>query len=178
MKSILLSIKPKYVELIARGEKTIEVRKTRPKIETPFKCYIYCTYGNMKENYCLGMRGKVIGEFVCDDIGTTSWISTPEKLDWKDGYNEETCLTNRETYEYSKGGLFYEWHISDLKIYDKPKELSEFYRECKKPCKPNKGKILCITTKSLKMNGCNGKIPLTRPPQSWCKVEELQEEKK
>lgn len=40
---VLLPIKPKWCELIASGKKTIEVRKTRPKIETPFKCYIYCT---------------------------------------------------------------------------------------------------------------------------------------
>lgn len=45
MKSILQSIKPKYCELIAAGKKTIEVRKTRPKLETPFKVYIYCTKG-------------------------------------------------------------------------------------------------------------------------------------
>lgn len=43
MKSVMISIKPKYCELIASGKKTVEVRKTRPKIETPFKCYIYCT---------------------------------------------------------------------------------------------------------------------------------------
>lgn len=43
MKSVLISIRPKYCELIASGKKTVEVRKTRPKIETPFKCYIYCT---------------------------------------------------------------------------------------------------------------------------------------
>lgn len=42
-KSVLISIRPKWCELIASGEKTIEVRKTRPKLETPFKCYIYCT---------------------------------------------------------------------------------------------------------------------------------------
>lgn len=41
MKSVMLSIKPKYCELIASGRKTIEVRKTKPKVETPFKCYIY-----------------------------------------------------------------------------------------------------------------------------------------
>lgn len=171
MKAVLISIKPKWVEKIASGEKTIEVRKTAPQ-EVPFKAYIYCTYGNPKENYALGKRGKVIGEFVCDDIGTTSWISTPEKLDWKDGYNEETCLTNRETYEYSKGGLFYEWHISDLKIYDKPKELSEFSRPCSYSG-------LCFSCKrtSFKKDGnlfCNTKI--TRPPQSWMRVEDLGEE--
>ena len=43
MQSVLISIRPQYCELIASGKKTIEVRKTRPKLETPFKCYIYCT---------------------------------------------------------------------------------------------------------------------------------------
>ncbi len=42
-KAVLISIQPKYCELIASGKKTIDVRKTRPKLETPFKCYIYCT---------------------------------------------------------------------------------------------------------------------------------------
>ena len=42
-KSVLISIQPKWCELIANGKKTIEVRKTKPKLETPFKCYIYCT---------------------------------------------------------------------------------------------------------------------------------------
>lgn len=41
--AVLISIRPKWCELIASGKKTVEVRKTRPKLETPFKCYIYCT---------------------------------------------------------------------------------------------------------------------------------------
>ena len=44
-KAVMLSIRPKWCEKIASGEKTIEVRKTRPKLETPFKCYIYETQG-------------------------------------------------------------------------------------------------------------------------------------
>ena len=48
MKSILISIQPKWCELIASGKKTIEVRKTRPKLETPFKCYIYETKGKLQ----------------------------------------------------------------------------------------------------------------------------------
>lgn len=48
MKCVLLSIRPKWCEKIVNGEKTIEVRKSRPKIETPFKCYIYCTKPNKK----------------------------------------------------------------------------------------------------------------------------------
>ena len=40
---VLISIRPQWCELIANGKKTIEVRKSRPKLETPFKCYIYET---------------------------------------------------------------------------------------------------------------------------------------
>jgi predicted transcriptional regulator len=45
-KAVVLSIRPKWCEKIAIGEKTIEVRKTRPKLDTPFKAYIYCSQGN------------------------------------------------------------------------------------------------------------------------------------
>lgn len=47
-KAVMISIRPKWCEKIARGEKTIEVRKTRPKLETPFKCYIYCTQASVR----------------------------------------------------------------------------------------------------------------------------------
>ena len=174
MKSVLISIQPKWCELIASGKKSLEVRKTRPKLETPFKVYIYCTQGDkskallggnpMRIVTCTDYRvaipvgcyignGKVIGEFVCDWIGTVGWISNPNKKDWKDDFNKETCLTNRETYKYTKGDKFYEWHISDLVIYDKPRELSEFH----KPIMPT----------GLRYEN----DIITRPPQSWCYVE-------
>ena len=46
MKSVLMSINPRWCELIANGKKTVEIRKTKPKLEPPFKCYIYCTKGD------------------------------------------------------------------------------------------------------------------------------------
>ncbi len=40
-KSVLISIKPKWCELIASGKKTVEVRKTKPAIKTPQSwCYV------------------------------------------------------------------------------------------------------------------------------------------
>lgn len=53
-KAIMLSIRQKWCGKIASGEKTIEVRKTRPKLDTPFKCYIYCTQSGV----ALGAWGK------------------------------------------------------------------------------------------------------------------------
>ena len=187
MKSVLISIQPKWVEKIAKGEKTIEVRKSAPK-EVPFKAYIYCTKEKKQDDIIwagvCGDRGKwngrVIGEFVCDRITDISVVVRNCNENYNEVYHNDeckgSCLTWKELQEYGKDKPLYGWHISDLKIYDRPRELSDFYRECKKPCKPNKGKILCITTKSLKMNGCNGKIPLTRAPQSWQYIEDLGEE--
>lgn len=185
MKSVLISVKPKWCEKIVNGEKTIEVRKSAPK-EVPFKAYIYETYDKKYDDIgiCWG-KGKcfehgckkVIGEFICDKTERFNVGSLRS-----DDIEKLACLSYNEMINYFykpeeldgktvKQG--FAWHISDLKIYDKPKELSEFYRICKNPCKPSTEKILCLTTKSLKMNGYDGKIPLTRPPQSWQYVEEL-----
>lgn len=180
MKSILLSIKPKYVELIARGEKTIEVRKTAPQ-EVPFKCYIYesrngghrCKHCNEKDSCysyapknvgCYNGRGKVIGEFICNNASELDYVYY-----WNNGYEFATCLTYRQVADYGKGKPLYGWHISDLKIYGSPKELSEFSRPCSYSG-------LCFSCKrtSFKKDGnllCNTKI--TRPPQSWMRVEDL-----
>ena len=52
-KAVLISIQPKWCKLIAEGEKTLEVRKTRPKLKTPFKCYIYCTNNQVFAQSCM-----------------------------------------------------------------------------------------------------------------------------
>lgn len=124
MIDVLISIKPQYVNLIANGHKTVEVRKNRPSIKPPFKCYIYKTQSDK----------KVIGEFVCDRI----------KKEWEiaDGlcdivFSKTSCVPAKKLIEYANGRPLYAWHISRLKIYDTPKELSEFaladYTEVKSP---------------------------------------------
>ena len=183
MKSVLISIQPKWCEKIASGEKTIEVRKTRPKIDTPFKCYIYMTQGKLKDlgiysEWVYKNRMKVIGEFVCDRITDISVVVKNCNEDYNHVYHNDeckgSCLTWKELQEYNKCKPLYAWHISDLKIYDKPKELNEFSRPCSYSG-------LCFSCKrtSFKKDGnllCNTKI--TRPPQSWMYVEELQEKQK
>ncbi len=222
-KSVLLSIKPKYCELIASGKKTVEIRKNRPKIDTPFKCYIYCTKpkhitysgsmclasdelyrlpnGEIKygcsielavwDNYTKDnfLNCKVIGEFVCDDISENDMVFGGYGVyDISDDALQEMCLTNDELWEYGKGETLYGWHISDLVIYDEPKELGEFkaavpnhfckyrndYGECcghhfidceymKKDTNPDG---------SVNIYYCDKRV--ARPPQSWCYVEELE----
>jgi len=176
MKAVMISVSPKMCEKVASGDCTILVRKTRPKIDIPFKCYIYCPYGNMKDNYCLSKRGKVIGEFVCDGIyGIFDFLP----YDADDIHHsilpyvlEQTCLQDYEIDEYLGAKDGYGWHISDLVIYDKPRAVGEFYRECKGICVDTAKKILCLKTNTLKSFGCDRKLQLTKPPQSWQYVEE------
>ena len=189
MKSVLISIRPKWTEKIASGEKTIEVRKTAPQ-EVPFKCYIYETQGQYVKfthgahtKYGYG-RGKVIGEFICDKVDKIMTLqhtyynflgvplaTTTEYCIWNDDL-PQMCLTKKEIEDYGKGKTIYGWHISDLKIYDTPKELSEFCIPCKVSCENCKNPLYFECWCEEK-----GKKIVTRPPQSWCYVEDLGEEK-
>lgn len=183
-------------------EKRIEVRKTAPKevpfkvliyATRPkkfYKCGAVSTsdellwFANGKveigdgfkfwadgdEYQCL--NGRIIGEFVCDRITDISVVVRNCNENYNEVYHNDeckgSCLTWKELQEYGKGKTLYGWHISDLKIYDKPKELSEFKRwnrtEENSPCAHTKW--LYPDCKDCKE--CN----LTRPPQSWCYVEE------
>lgn len=170
MKAVLISIQPRWCELIASRRKTIEVRKTRPKMETPFKCYIYCTEGKDTVYYMakIGLcetryDGKVIGEFVCDDI------IVDERGENADVFSKYAQLSLVEQKKYGANKPLFGWHISKLKIYYKPKELGEFigYCEMKPKCYADVVRYCDKTHFEWKCN------PLTRPPQSWCYVEEL-----
>lgn len=163
MKNILLSVRPKWCEKICNGIKTIEVRKSAPK-EVPFRVFIYCSYGNDRENYMLGRRGKVIGEFICNEV---------DKIvpDCQFGYLDylalcDTCISIKEIQDYGQGKTLYGWHISDLKIYDKPRELGEFRNPCPY------GDMPCGVCEDYSDYSGKCRNLVTRPPQSWCYAEE------
>lgn len=175
MKSVLISVRPQWCEKIAKGEKALEVRKNRPKIDTPFKCYIYCTKGNRAETYYYSnalmvpykyiddhshnmgdqpANGKIIGEFICDYIKCfdVPYPAFQNKLDPR--ILVDSCCTYYMLHRYAYHDDLYGWHISGLVIYDKPKELSEF-------SKPR-----------VDVTGLIYSMQITRPPQSWCYVED------
>ena len=175
MKAVLISIQPKWCELIASGKKTIEVRKTRPKMETPFKVYVYMTKHKWIFKLLPFLKNrfaKVIGEFVCDDI------IVDERGENAGVFSKYAQLSLVEQKKYGANKPLFGWHITDLKIYYKPKELWEFSSYgCKivGDCCINYDCPNCIDNgwmqpPDCKIDGCY----LTRPPQSWCYVEELE----
>lgn len=173
--AVLISIQPKWCELIANGKKTIEVRKTKPRLKPPFKCYIYCTkarpylvvgdvfrgdwhteytllggYGRKEaEEKWTIFNGGVIGEFICSDIETLP----PNTVFNAPALFAQSCMTYEEYFEYEMGETVYLWHISDFKAYDEPYTMSNFAR-------------LRGTTRF------GEPVEIVRPPQSWCYIME------
>ena len=160
-RAVLISIRPNWCEKIVSGEKTIEVRKTRPKkLKNPFKCYIYCTQGRDARRLRVSW-GKVIGEFTCDGF----WIGSPRNTN--PIFCMAACMDGFDTEKYAKDKILYGWHIAGLKIYDAPKELSKFSRPFKNCIDKVCDEFGCAS--------CENGGYIKRPPQSWCYVEEMWE---
>lgn len=187
--AILISIKPQYVCKILNKEKILEIRKSIPKCDLPCKVYIYCTKGkhnewlrkfpfSIKETYyqlcddnfnCLS--GKVVAEFTLNKYD----IIEKDLNDWlpKNKYEtieqqlKDSCLTEKELWKYGKGKTLYAWHIDDLIIYDKPKELNDFTKvlDCKYCIDYNRMDSGFICPDCINANR------LKRPPQSYMFIE-------
>ena len=215
MKAIMISIRPQYVEKILNGEKTIEIRKTMPKIELPCKVYIYCTkgkttidyierkgeldwFGNIAEKtlivtspkykFSMGEKlGKVVAEFILNKVDTlerdlNDWLPK-NRYDVSNELLKDINLNQNELWNYGQGKTLYAWYIDDLKIYDKPKELSEFSGFIPdNKCEKHENGFACEKCDAydkehetcLALYYAHREIK--RPPQSYCYVEELEDE--
>lgn len=202
MKSILISIQPQWVEKILNGEKTIEIRKTMPKCELPCKVYIYCTKGKndlriFNESVCRrfnisktrlytpseqrgytrfigdesqSVKGKVVAEFTLNNV--------EEVVHYNNELQNKSQVSTKAFFDYKGNGKAYAWHIDNLKIYDEPKDIRQFKKQCSCYQPMSYEKIGCFEKGCpiYELGECDGKcIYLDRPPQSWCYVEGLYE---
>lgn len=175
--AVLISIRPQWVELIAAGEKTAELRKSEPGIPTPFTCYVYQTKAKWLYDFLLsrGMNeladrlarglGKVVGEFTCDSVIRSEYVYDhddphynpgPREFYWPWVDLEAVCLKFGEVLDYGDKKPLFSWHISELQIYDEPKSLHKFKRFVDKP-------------------GQYGFFYIERAPQSWCYVQKVED---
>lgn len=206
-KAVLLSIRPEWCSRIFSGWKTVEIRKTRPvSLKEPFKCYIYCTKGTKffcwkavdhlyfddRSHNLFDRRadGMVVGEFICDDIRRIGPEYCVVKEDIESAISG-SLLTVPQVKDYAgwKSGMsyadlkdLYGWHISELKIYDKPRDLDEFSRfgffgmgrsNCvcgNRRCENYEPSYHYMIPPTCKIDGCS----ICRPPQSWCYVQEIE----
>lgn len=197
MKAILLSIKPKWVAKILNGEKTIEVRKKFPE-NYRGRVYIYCTKNGIgyarksKDSWFVGvnkdnplwkyymLNGKVVCSFKCYKVEEIEYrhghfYLTEQEI--KDGEYRgdaafKSCLAQDELHSYLQGKNGYAIHISDLKIFDKPKELSEFQKYCMQMINDFIAPIGLKYDKNTFQNYKNHSgLTLTKAPQNFVYVE-------
>lgn len=192
MRSVLISIKPEWTAKILNGEKTVEIRKTAPKEwvdylsgktakkPEPMFVYIYCTKGDYIGRISKKYVGKVVARFTLNEVeeikhriklGILTTYSTYETATFPlNPLCDISCLTYEALDYYLKGERGYAWYISDLEIFDEPKELGEFYT-----LKCNQKKEPCNIKDVFGVEECHRicKLcePLTKAPQSWCYVE-------
>lgn len=178
---ILASLKPYYYYLIGERKKTIEVRKSALK-DLPQDIVFYMSkdeksFAKIPKEFQEKYRehfGKVGIRAVVDNMDVYAYDCC-DGVDIDDDMLLETMIDREYINIYAKGKPLYGWHISDLKIYDKPKELSEFYRPCSYSG-------ICYSCNRFRPNGtpndepndfCDGEI--IRPPQSYMYVENVEE---
>lgn len=194
----MISIQPKWVEKILNREKDREIRTTMPKCELPIDAYIYCTqakpylkdfkfineytetrfYLDNKQDEISFLNGKVVAKFTLKDIDEVIMpVDFTEENPRELSIINRSCLTGQELLNYLGGSVFknfYAWHIDNLEIFDKPKELSEFTYRCIDDSKcENCPYYYCHNTESDSEKGCSCdcRKPITKAPQSWQFVE-------
>lgn len=209
MKSVMKSVSTQICEKITCGDCTLLVSKTAPKYKVPFKGYIYCCKAKSQWRYS-GYEGAyenskgeivyaqqhIIGEFMCDEIiewqydkGHQYYVDYPDDctsyFPYLKCHSEATGLKCSEIENYGKGKTLYGWHISDLKIYDTPKTLAEFYK-CGAKSFEELSDTEDLCSYCSRTGFCEGHwcdeayqnyldvdFALTRAPQSWQYVEEI-----
>lgn len=185
MKSVLISIRPQWVEKIASGKKTIEVRKSAPK-EVPFKAYIYETKGATETpwvdedgHFIYKGRGQVIGEFICDKVYPiknkgSSFVVANEEQGVTNEIAGQSCLYYDDMVSYFGNKDGFGWRISDLKIYDRPKKLSEFRKSGFMT--EEEWLFNLYPNTHCHYEAWAKKFEITCAPQSWMYIEGLREE--
>ena len=189
-----MSIQPKWLAKILDGEKTIDIRKTMPKCELPIDVYLYCTKGKkylhhdhmfLTDNDRLFLsskielprgfilNGKVVVKFTLNKVEEVVDNGSSYRINNDVAHTNEvarnSCLDFKEMKEYLGGKNGYAWHIDNLVIFDKPKELSDFYGIIHYP----KGQFLtpdiCNYGEGYEEDEeqCLKSFKVNKAPQSW-----------
>ena len=184
---ILASLKPYYYYLIGERKKTIEVRKS-PLKNLPQDIAFYMSkdeksFAKIPKEFQEKYRkhfGKIGMRIVCDEVEEFhEWELSPQgkfadfERERLENFLTAACLSEEEVVRYRENLPYfkplYGWHISDLKIYDKPKPIMQFYKPC-----PIKIKNCPVCELYSTYTGCCMNN-IDRPPQSYMFVEEVEQ---
>lgn len=117
--AVLLSLKPQYWQLYLEREKSMEIRKSYPDLQTPFDIFVYETK-TKSSGYGPG-RGRVVGKLHCVEILESIY---GENYEW---FCAAGCLSQEEIYKYAGGKPLYGWAVGIAEVYDEPQTLEEMF---------------------------------------------------
>lgn len=177
--AVMINLSPEACNRITLGEQIAFLKKTRPNLNPPFKVYVCCgmaglpTYVTNDKLETVSVyeecpdiiNGRVIAEFVCKDIAKITDAVTHYEVQGfvERGLHqilyEDACSNYEQLYRLLSKKSAYAWYVSNLKVYDTPKKVSDF-------CKPDY-KHKGFGTWVWKQ----GRY-LTQPPTNWCYVKD------
>lgn len=118
--TIILSLHDRWWKKILAGEKTLEIRKTRPAVwwNGSFRVLVYVTG-----------TGTIQGEFTCNHFWKIRTLPEPQKATGVSGsisVQGESGLTKQELKEYAgkSGKALWGWAVEGAKEYETPHPLS------------------------------------------------------
>lgn len=186
-KSILITLSAEKIVEILNGNIIILIQKIKPKCELPIDVYIYCAKEKSYKDILRfiddeELNSKVIAKFTLNTVEELSLSEGPMPYDyWLSGYQEasdevvkDMGMTFIEFIDYHVRDtrttkkipylVSYAWYINDLVIFDKPKEIGEFYKVNPDIEKEELPKYLlwAYTEEELPKY-----LPLTKAPRNW-----------
>ena len=186
MDAIMIALSPEECKSLTKNELTVKLLKRYPKLQFPFKCYVYMKMNGVPEYiydkelkkhniYLLHpnlANGRVIGEFTCDKMYTFEYCEDSASYDMR-VVNETgsfttllTAMTQDSICKYGKGSTLFGLHVSNFILYKKMLFPTNFTKPCT-GCK-KKGTNKCTEEDSY----CRA-VVLQKGPTSWCYVGEL-----
>ena len=183
MRAILTSIRPEHLVNILNGDKPFELRSVCPNIELPCIALLYCCksskylldwdYQNGKKTWFLWDKRKhkyPLKHEQLDNGKVLAKCVMTECIDWHNYSWQEVCrlgcVSDQQLRDYAKNKKnIYLWHLENIEIFDKPKDISNFYTTHLDKTIPE------LFDNSIQLPNGVWVKPLTRAPQSWCYVE-------
>lgn len=116
MTGIVLAIHPKWAEKIYSGEKTAEIRKTRPRDWCSFPSKIVYLYETAPVQKITGLAFLTWADEADKEL-----LENPEK--YFGVKMRKACVTVSELIKYSNGKNLYFWNLKDPYKFDTPKDI-------------------------------------------------------
>ena len=101
MNTILISIRKRHLKNMMKGKKTWELRRTRPRIDPPFR--VLCCV--------VGTGGSVEAAWICDRVACLSGADAKHIA-------RLACVTPEDVRQYRLHGPLYGWHIQEGTLWD------------------------------------------------------------